>query len=296
MFDLYQKITDQIIAHLDKGVIPWRCPWKCSTTPPQNMISKRPYRGINAFLLNLAPYKQPYWLTMRQVNHLGGHVRKDENATIIVFWKFLMKNDTDDIISDKSAKRIPYLRYYYVFNIEQTVGINPKYIPEPPTIEKLDFQPLEAAEKIMANYPNPPATQYYDGGACYHPTFDLIKMPHPELFESVHEVYSTWLHEAVHSSGHSSRLNRPGLQNINFGSQTYSYEELIAEMGASFLCAECGIFNAVAENSAAYIQGWREKLREKENKKWLIQAAGAAQKAADHILGRTNHQEESDHE
>jgi antirestriction protein ArdC len=83
MFDLYQKITDQIIAHPDKGVIPWRCPWKCSTMPPQNMISKRPYRGINAFLLNLAPYKQPYWLTMRQVNHLGGHVRKDENATIL---------------------------------------------------------------------------------------------------------------------------------------------------------------------------------------------------------------------
>lgn len=286
MPDVYQLVTEQIIAHLDKGVIPWRCPWKCRSVPQQNMVSKRPYRGINAILLNLSPYEQPYWLTVRQIRNLGGLIKKDESPTLIVFWKFLMKQDTNDLASDKSAKKFPYLRYYHVFNIGQTTGINPSRVPQLPDDDKLDFHPIGAAEKIMTNFPNPPTIRYSNGGACYHPKRDLINMPHLESFNSVAEAYNTLFHEACHSSGHVSRLNRPGLQNVNFGSQTYSFEELIAEMGAAFLCAQCGIFDSIAENSAAYIQGWKEKLRDKENKKWLIQAAGQAQSAADYILGK----------
>ena len=289
--DVYEIITENIINLLEQEIVPWRRPWT-ATGLPRNLVSKKPYRGVNYFLLSATKYVSPFWLSMKQANQLGGQVRKGEHGTIIVFWKVdddRADNDRDhdetSDISTKDRRRFP-LRYYRVWNVEQC-QLPQTVLDKLPRIETHEHDPIEAAERIIAGMPNPPEIQYAGSKAFYSSITDRITLPPRELFTSAEEFYATALHETVHSSGSQKRLARDSIvEAAPFGSPMYSLEELIAEMGAAFLCAEAGISPAVIENQAAYIHGWLKKIR--DDRKLVIHAAAKAQKAADYVLNRNN--------
>ena len=271
--DIYQEITDRIIAELNTGCIPWHCPWRPEAWRHRNMISGKAYRGINAILLNCLPYDSPFWMTARQLRKLGGELKTDVSGTNVVFWTLFEKDVTT---------RIPVLRYYRIYNLEDTCGISESKVPYLPNRGEIEFNPIDAAEEIIGGYMDGPEIIHEGEQACYSPSLDRIRMPKRHTFDNEEEYYSTLFHEMSHSTGHKSRLNRPGMEEIRFGSETYSKEELIAEMGAAFLCAYSGIENTTIQNSGAYIRGWLERL--KSDKKMVVQAAQKAQKAVDYIL------------
>lgn len=277
---VYDVITERIVAKLEAGVVPWRRPWS-GYGEPMNLTSKRAYRGINVFLLSASGFQSPYWLTFRQAQELGGNVKKGEKATPVVFWKQWEVDDIDDD-GTRSKRRSFVLRYYSVFNVAQCDGI------KPPTLEMptRNFTPIAECERIVADMPNRPTLQHVEAKAYYSPTQDLVNMPVRESFTGVPEYYSTLFHELTHSTGHESRLNRRGSTVPRFfGDRDYSQEELVAEMGAAFLCGTAGIDNATLDNSAAYLSGWIRKLR--GDSKLAVMAASQAQKAADYILGKS---------
>ena len=295
--DAYQLITDSIIKSLEQGVVPWRKTWAYHGPGayPRNLLTKKYYRGINTLLLMatslMAKYSSPFWLTFKQCKDFGGFVKKGAKSTPIAFWKFIEKvvkiEDADDLQNwspqeiqrgEKIIKRKPLLKYYRVFNVEQTEGIPGEKIPVP---EENNNDPIQSAEEIVKSYKTmPPITK---GEPAYNPEKDIIKMPDIVDFESSEEYYSVLFHEAVHSTGHKSRLNRDGITGlILFGSHMYSNEELIAEIGACFLNLEAGIKAKTIENSTAYIQSWLKKL--KNDPKSVVFAAAQAQKAVDYIL------------
>jgi antirestriction protein ArdC len=272
---VYDIVTERILAELEKGEIPWRKPWR--TLPPANLVSKRTYRGINFFLLSLAGYGSQYWLTYRQAQTLGGNVRKGEHGTKIVFWKF-DKYETETADGETEARKSAFLRYYVVFNLEQTEGLK-ALLALPPA------RPIESAEAIVAGMPNPPAFER-DFRASYVPSKDTVTMPSRTAFPSQAEYYSTLFHELTHSTGHSKRLAREGFDKPRlFGSESYSREELIAEMGSAMLCGVAGIEQSTVANSAAYLKSWTARL--KGDSKLVVSAASAAQKAGDYIRGES---------
>jgi antirestriction protein ArdC len=281
---VYQKITDIIIEKLEQGIVPWHRPWN-SFGEPINLVTKRPYRGINVFLLLCLGYELPYFLTFKQAKKLGGTIKKGEKSNLVVFYKWLeAKDDKGNVViqDDGTPKVVPMLRYYHIFNIEQCAYLDPQHIPE---VEEREFRPIEKAEQIIRGMPNKPEVQFKRRQACYIPEKDLVEMPGKTSFKSDEELYSTMFHELTHATGHQSRLNRPGITDTaKFGSANYSKEELIAEMGATFLCSEAGIANAIMDNSVAYISNWLSKLR--NDKRLVLIAAGAAQKACDYILNK----------
>lgn len=275
--DVYQVITDRIIRLLEAGTVPWHQPWKGGDQAPRNFISRKAYRGINLFLLHAARYSSPYWLTFRQVQGLGARVKKGEHSFPVVFWKIFEDE------RDEQTKRIPMLRFYSVFNIAQCEAIS---VPEP---IQFDFkvQPIEKCVEVVERMPSRPAITHGRAGAFYHPIRDEICLPEMDQFESAEAYYSTLFHELTHSTGHQSRLNRPGVSQANgFGSDLYSREELIAEMGAAFLCGHCGISKRTVDQSASYIGNWLARL--KDDRKLVVQAGAQAQKASDLILAVTH--------
>ena len=284
---IYAIVTDKIINLLEQGIVPWRRPWT-ATGLPRNLVSKKPYRGINHFLLSASKYVSPFWLTIRQANELGGHVRKGEESAIVVFWKVedakQSTADLDNEETDGKTHRRFLLRYYRVFNLEQC-ELPQTLLDKLPKIEMHEHNPIEAAERIIAGMLNPPEIQHAGSKAFYSPTTDRITLPPREFFASAEEYYATALHETVHSTGSQKRLAREGVcEAAPFGSPVYSKEELCAEMGAAFLCAEAGISNAVIDNQAAYVAGWLKKLR--DDRRLLVTAAAQAQRASDYILNR----------
>ncbi len=287
--DIYEIVNKRIIELLEQEkVIPWKKPWR-SSEGPRNLISKKPYRGINSFLLNCSPYESDYWLTYNQAKQKGGSVRKGEKSTLVVFWKWLDRKDTDSSDGASSASpgsppgKIPFLRYYNVFSLDQCEGIEH---PKEPEIEN-PFTPIETAEQIIENMKCKPRIQYGGNRAAYSPSFDLVKLPNREAFKSPAEFYKTAYHELCHATGHASRLGRKGiLEPSYFGSHDYSQEELVAEFGASMLCGVSGIEQQTIENSAAYIQGWLKALKSKDNRKLLVYAAAQGQRATDFILNK----------
>ena len=281
----YEIVTERIINLLEHGVIPWRRPW-ASTGLPRNLVSKKPYRGVNAFLLGATKYVSPYWLTLKQANQLGGSVRKGEHGELVIFWKVEgvdeAEHDTANIEGNETARRRLLLKFYRVWNLEQC-ALPQAVLDKLPTIETHQHDPIEAAEKIIAGMPNRPAIRYEGSKAYYNSVTDQITLPPRELFTTPEEFYATLDHECLHASGHQSRLNRESItEAAPFGSPVYCREELIAEMGAAFLCAEAGISPVVLENQAAYVQGWLGKVR--GDARLVIIAAAHAQKAADYIL------------
>lgn len=276
--NVFEQVTARIMEMLETGTVPWKKPWS-STGGARNLVSQKPYRGINQFLLNCSPYSSPYWLTFNQARQKGGSVNKGEKSTAVLFWKWLDQKVVPDEDENSASSKVPLLRYYNVFNLEQIDGITAPVEEQPVN----PFSHIEQAEQIINNMPQRPNIQYGGDRACYSPKLDKVKLPNQVAFKSPEEFYSTAFHELTHSSGHSSRLSRKGiLEPSYFGSHDYSQEELVAEFGASMLCGFAGIEQQTIENSAAYIQGWLKVL--KNDQKLAIMAAGQAQRAADFIL------------
>lgn len=283
--DIYREVTARIIAELERGVIPWHCSWRPEEWRHRNLVSRRAYRGINAILLNNLPYDSPFWLTANQLKKLGGSLLPGMEPTGIVFWRFFSSDD----LPGESHRTIPFLREYQIYNLEQTTGIPAKHISALRPRNQLEFQPIENAEKILAGFVDGPPVFHGGDAAYYSSAHDYIQLPYRSKFDSEDTYYSVRFHESCHATGHPKRLNRPNFMITNFGSADYSKEELVAEIGAAFLCAQSGIANGTIKNSAAYIANWLQVL--KNDKKLIIQASAAAEKAVNHIL---NHKADSE--
>jgi antirestriction protein ArdC len=290
--DLYQEVTDKIIKKLEEGTAPWRCSWS-RYGAAKNYVSGNAYRGINAFLMNFIPvYPIPYYLSFKQAKDLGGNVKKGSKSEKVYFFKSYYKDADGKSITEGAADQlraagdkiqfIPFLKSYAVFNVADVEGVEFE-IPE--LQAQQDHDTNQTCEAMIAGIKNPP--QFVGGdhnGAWYSPSSDKLNMPPLANFSSPEEYYCTKFHELTHASGHVSRLNRDGITGkVKRGSEEYAREELIAEMGASFLCAATGIdLASVTDNSAAYIAGWLTKLQ--NDKTLVLKAAAGAQKAADYML------------
>jgi antirestriction protein ArdC len=282
----YERITERIVSLLTQGTVPWHKPWQSKTGWPRNYVSQKQYRGINVFLLHAASYESPCWLTFRQALQLGGNVKKGEKSCPVVFWKQLAIADK---VSGETAK-IPLLRYYHVFNVTQCERL--KNVPAPADTVNAG---ISKPEDIVANMPQPPMIKHGMTKAFYSPSEDCVGMPYRERFEQVEGYYAAIYHELVHSVGHEKRLGRfKPTEHAGFGSDPYCKEELVAEMGAAFLCGQAEIAERTIDRSAAYIKGWLGKLQ--ADPMLIVQAAAQAQKAADFILNRTFQESEVSHD
>jgi antirestriction protein ArdC len=276
MSSVYEIITEKIIKQLESGAAPWRKPWTCQT--PANLITQKEYRGLNVFTLASQGFPSRFWLTFKQASQLGGKIRKGEKSSPVIFWN--VGEDEETVTSDgtKNTSRHFLLRYYNVFNFAQTESID---IPDSLLQETRTNDPIAACELIVAKMPNPPAFEQSDK-AWYSASSDVVGMPARGLFHSSEEYYATEFHELAHSTGHAKRLHRENFDNpISFGSDSYSKEELIAEMTAAMLCGIAGIEQKTLENSAAYLKTWIARL--KSDSRLIVSAASHAQRAADFI-------------
>ena len=278
--NVYKIITQQILNLLEQGTIPWKRPWSITQSDDPVNIRGTPYRGANYFLLSCLGYDRPIFLTYKQSLELGGNVKQGEKGIPVVYWRLIDVKEIDKVTGEVEIKRVPFLRYYTVFNIEQCENIKlPAQFSntnQPPP----DFDPIEAAEAIWTGYPNPPVLHHRGNRAYYRLGTDEIVMPPLHSFEKREEYYSTLFHEMGHSTRHNTRLHREfGRSKVQHG---YAREELVAEMTSAFLCGRAGISQPVLENQAAYLASWSKNL--KDDPKLFVVAAGHAQKAADHIL------------
>jgi len=278
--NVYDMINNRIMELLSQGTIPWRKPWNSQANFPKNLISKKHYKGINVWLTACQQYESPYWLTFKQATELGGHVKRGMKSTPVIYFQMLDKKDAVSTDGETSTNgKIPLLKYYSVFNTDQCEGIP---VPELPTTTSI-FNPIQKAEEIIANMPNLPLIQHMGNKATYNVRTDTITLPAQTAFESPEEYYSTCFHELTHSTMAEHRLNRKAsIQVHKFGDEEYSKEELVAEMGAAFLCGHTGIEQKTLTNSVAYLQGWMKSLQ--NDKTILISSASLGQKAADYIL------------
>jgi antirestriction protein ArdC len=269
--NVHEIVTERIIRELESGTVPWRKPW--SAASPKNLVSRKEYRGINRLLLT----GSEYWITFKQALDLGGHVNSGERASIAVFWKTLDKRTKEEGEEEGDEKRRAgfVLRYYSVFRLDQC-SIPADKLPAPgPVVDT-----LEAAEAIVAGYQDGPKITTSTDRAFYAPNTDIIGVPGIGQFLTAGGYYQTLFHELAHSTGSFKRLARFQAGEVSlFGSETYSREELIAELGASFLSAEAGGLEAVPlVNAAAYIAGWKSKLT--ADPMLIVKAASAAERAA----------------
>lgn len=285
MPNVFEIVTQQIIEQLERGVAPWRKPW--SSSMPRNLISKKPYRGLNVILLGTQGYGSPYWVTFNQAKALGAHVRKGEKSSLISFWRFDERAKQNPNTGELENKTSVLLRYYRVFNIEQCDGLAALHDDEYRPVN-----PLGDCERIVAEMQNAPRIEQ-DGHAYYRPSTDVIGIPSRSAFESGEAYYSTLFHELTHSTGHVARLNRFADTSTDhqFGSESYSKEELVAEMGAAMLAGLTGISPVTLNNSASYLQCWINRL--KSDSRLILSAASQAQKAVDCITGNSSQQTEA---
>jgi antirestriction protein ArdC len=276
MPSVYEIVTEKIIKQLESGVAPWRKPWTCQT--PANLLTQKEYRGFNVFTLASHGFPSRFWLTFNQATKLGGRIRKGEKSSPVIFWNVGEDRETITADGTKETSRPFLLRYYSVFNLSQTEEID---IPASLLQETRINDPIETCEQIVANMPNPPAFEQSDK-AWYSPSSDTVGMPARGLFHTSEEYYCTLFHELAHSTGHAKRVLRDNFDNpVSFASESYSKEELIAEMTAAMLCGIAGIEQKTLENSAAYLKTWIARL--KSDSRLLVSAASQAQKAADFI-------------
>lgn len=276
-FNIYEEITNRIINQLENGQIPWMKPWSGVASGAYNRVSKKPYSLLNQMLLK----HDGEYATYKQWSDLGGKVRKGEKSEIVVFWKIFQ---TEEIVNGKVEKKtIPLLKYISVFHVSQVDGIEPK------NIKPIEHKPVEEAEKIKNDYvdrENIVIKELVTDKAFYSPMMDYIQVPCKEQFNDIMEFYSTLFHEMVHSTGHRDRLGRLdcNAKLASFGSEEYSKEELIAEIGSAFLMNHVGIETSKTfKNSAAYIQSWLKVLR--NDNRFIVSASSRAEKAMKYILG-----------
>lgn len=277
--DLYQEVTDKIIHALEQGTPPWVCPWNthCESVLPANYASGRRYRGINVLLLNLRQIAEGYstsrWLTYQQAKAIGAHVRRGEEATRVVFFKLLdAEPPPSETQSQSSRKVFPLLRSFAVFNESQIAGL-PRALASTSRANGLDSS--HVAQQIIDRS----GAVIHQGGisAFYRPSTDAIHMPPMAAFNTEDDYYQVALHELTHWAGHESRCNRPLLSRQHI--EAYAFEELVAEMGAAFLCAMCGMPSNLRH--ASYIDAWLKGLR--NDRRLVFSAATLAQRAVDHL-------------
>jgi antirestriction protein ArdC len=277
--DIYEAITQRFIEQLKRGTVPWQKPW----LGVQNIVSRKPYRGINALMLGSSNFQSPYWVSFKQALDLGGHVKKGEKSTPVIYYKFLDKRDeAGNVVCRSNGKpvQIPMVRWSNVFNLDQTEGIEP---PQIATTQHPIPTDRRAAD-IVANAKLCPI--HHTGfAALYSPRDDVIRMPAQSAFPRYEDYYHTLYHEMTHATGHASRLDREGItMPVQFGSERYSKEELIAELGASFLSNHAGTLDQVLfENSASYLHSWIRKFE--DDPRLIISAASQAQRSSDFIMG-----------
>ena len=281
MIDIYAQITDRIIAALEAGEIPWKKPWT-GRSGCVSFVSGKPYSLLNHILLGGVAGE---YITYNQCSQVGGHVRRGEKSKTIVFWKPFETVDADT----GEIETHFYLRHYSVFHLSQCEGIRPRWN----ITAHSDLQPDAVAEGIIRDYVDRSGVRFIateSGEAFYRPATDEVVVPCIGQYQEAAEYYSTTMHEIVHSTGHPARLNRIA-NTASFGSDEYSKEELVAELGSAFLVNHCGLETPSSfTNSAAYIQGWLKAL--KNDKRLLISAAGAAEKAVSLILGKEGEEDE----
>jgi len=280
--DTAEKVTAAIITALENGIVPWRKPW--TTTGgglPANYSSGKTYRGIN--VLNLwcigaaKGYSSDLWLTYKQAEEMGGQVRKGEKAAPVVFWKIL--DVACKVNPDNDPKKIPLMRTYSVFNLEQIDGIAIPAIEEREPVDVLDAERI-----ILDSYIDRPSVTNVRGDRAYYaPSLDTITLPERDQFNTPQGYFETLAHELSHSTGHADRLGRfERNDTTRFGCESYAKEELIAEISAAILAATYGV-QIETEQTAAYVGSWLRAL--KDDRSLLVSAAQAAQKAADMVSG-----------
>ena len=274
--DIYKEVTDRIIAQMEEGVIPWSKPWIACGKAISRSTGK-PYSLLNQMLLG----RPGEYLTFKQCQEAGGKVKKGEKSSMVVFWKWIEKEDEET----GEKKEVPFLRYYNVFHIDQCEGVAAKHTTE--TAFPDGAEPLEAVQEIIYDYLSREGVKlsHSEGDrAFYRPSTDEVVLPIRKQFVSTAEYYSTVFHELTHSTGHAKRLNRLSKPSF-FGTEDYSKEELVAEIGAATLVNHVGLETSTSlRNNAAYIQNWLKVL--KDDKRFIVSAAGKAEKAVALILNQ----------
>ena len=284
--DVYQLVTDRIISELEKGTVPWLRPWCSVREGAYNRITGRSYSLLNQLML----MHSGEYATFSQWSKLGGKIRKGEKSEHIVFWKWPEEEKTEEKDKDReTAKLKPILKYYSVYHVSQVEGVKPLETALP----QVNAEGTGAADKLLRDYTAAEDISLeceYTSRAFYSPATDTIHIPKMDQFRDTDEYYSTAYHEAIHSTGNKKRLNRIGLQNVRFGSENYSKEELVAEIGSAFLCHHFGMgTDRSLANSAAYIGGWLKELN--DDRRLIVMAAGQAEKAARYILQYSSEKE-----
>ena len=284
--DIYRRVTEQIVAELEAGVRPWVHPWNASHAAGQVSRPLRfnavPYRGINVVLLWMSALRRhfasPLWMTYRQAAELGGQVRRGETGSSVVYADTFTRRESGDD-GEEQEVAVPFLKSYFVFNSDQIDGLPPHcyaQATEPAHVTER----IEKAERFFAETR---ADIRHGGNSAYYvPSQDYIQMPAFESFRTAESYYSTLAHEATHMSGHPSRLARE-FGRKRWGDEGYAMEELVAEMGAAFLCADLGLALEIRDDHAAYIRNWLKVL--KNDTRAVFTAAGHAQRAANFLHG-----------
>ena len=271
MKEVFQVVTDQIISQLGQGIIPWRRPW--STHGPASYATNKEYQGINILLLQ-SNYESPYWITFRQAQKMGGAIRAGEKGRPIVFVDRFMKEETNKK-GETVFKPVHFLKYYTVFNWCQTKGL-PEKVPE-----ERDNQQIPSAEELLRL--RSPIIDFDAEQAYYSPHSDKIYLPGLDQFKSSEAYYATAYHELSHWTGGARRLSRDSIRNYHIGKDVRSQEELVAEMGAAFLCQMAALDTSeTLQNSTAYIGSWLKPLQ--NNPKWVLQASKQAKDAVEFVL------------
>lgn len=287
--DLYTKVTDKIIAMLEQGTIPWRKTWS-GYGLARNYATNHIYTGINMILMNNTPHSIPCFMTFNQIKEREGRIRKGAKAEMVMYFNVMLKDKDGNKLSHEEAqarsrdevKVNRFLKYYSVFNVADIEGIEFTY----PGVELQPHEKIEKCESIIWNMPQLPEIIEEDANRCYYDSVhDVVNMVQIGQFHTPEDYYATFFHELCHATGHRKRLARPAIiEPDKFGGKSYSEEELVAEIGASYLCASVGIdYQPILENAAAYIQGWLKVL--KKDKTFIFKASAEAQNAADFILG-----------
>jgi len=291
--DLFETVTNRILAKLEAGVVPWQTPSIARVGRPRNFATGKAYSGVNVILLGAHEFQSPFFLTFLQARELGGHVRKGESGMLILKYGTYHEDEEAPQASGGADARSPkrgYLKAYTVFNASQIEGIA---FPPPPKPEKPS--PSAMAENAAAIVSAMPMRPIISEGRKAYPHYsasrDTVEMPSRETFPAEWRYFDTLFHELAHATGHEKRLDRRtlmenrGIQAAGSARKIYCEEELVAEMTAAFLGVHVGIVEDEMENSAAYLKGWMDVLRVKEHRTWIVKAASEAQKAANFILG-----------
>lgn len=284
--DVYTRVTSHIVAELERGVRPWLKPWNAEnaagriTRPLRH--SGQPYQGINILMLwasaEMQAYSCPFWLTFQQAKQLGGHVKKGEHGSPVVYAStFKKKEQTDD--GSETEAEIPFLKEYTVFNAEQCEGLPGHYytLAEPPT------ETIERIKHVEAYFANTKADIRTGGNRAYYAMeADFVQMPPLETFRDAEAHAATLAHEMTHWTRHQTRLNRE-FGRKRWGDEGYAMEELVAELGSAFLCADLKITPEIRDDHAAYVAEWLKVL--KDDKRAIFSAASHASKAVEYLHG-----------